>query len=213
MSHTQSRAIGLIRSHVNSETNYSVRCLYRLVTVITLALVLGFGVCPVQAADDTSKLEIGPGDILEISVWQDETLNREVVVPPDQVISFPLAGEVNVKGMTVADLRRTLQKRLVDYVPNAVVTVMFKQVTSMLVYVVGKVNNPGVFPINMNTTVMHVLSMAGGPNPFASTSNITILRNEDGKMTEIPFNYNEIKKGKNLEQNIVVQKGDVIIVP
>ena len=213
MSHTQSRAIGLIRSHVNRETNFSIRYLYQLVAVITLVLVLGFGVGSVQAADDTSKLEIGPGDVLEISVWQDETLNREVIVPPDQVISFPLAGEVNVKGMTVADLRRTLQKRLVEYVPNAVVTVMFRQVTSMLVYVVGKVNNPGVFPINMTTTVMHVLSMAGGPNPFASTRNITILRNQDGKMTEIPFNYNDIKKGKNLEQNIVVQKGDVIIVP
>ena len=213
MSHTQSRAVVSIRGRHISFGKFLARSCFRLTAVTALALVLCFGVSSAQAADETSQLEIGPGDILEISVWQDETLNRDVIVPPDQVISYPLAGEVNVKGMTIADLRRVLKQRLVEYVPNAVVTVMFKQVTSMLVYVVGKVNNPGVFPINMNTTVMHVLAMAGGPNPFASTKKINILRNQDGKMTEIPFNYNDIKKGRNLEQNILVQKGDVIIVP
>jgi polysaccharide export outer membrane protein len=213
MSHTQSRAVGLIRGRENSHLNFNMRSLYWSAAVVILAIVLCFGSGIAQAAEDTSTLEIGPGDILEISVWQDETLNREVIVPPDQVISFPLAGEVNVKGMTIADLRRTLKQRLVEYVPNAVVTVMFRQVTSMLVYVVGKVNNPGVFPIHMNTTVMHVLAMAGGPNPFASTRNITILRNQDGKSIEIPFDYKDIQKGRNLEQNIVLQKGDVIIVP
>ncbi len=156
---------------------------------------------------------IGPGDVLEISVWKDESLSRQVVVPPDYVISFPLIGDTDVTGLTVTDLRKTVTEKLVEYVPDASVTVMLFQINSMKAYVIGKVNNPGVFPINMESNVMQILSMAGGLNPFASPDKILILRQQENKTIKIQFNYKEVEKGKNLDQNILLQRGDVVVVP
>jgi len=156
---------------------------------------------------------IGPGDILEISVWKEESLSREVIVPPDRIISFPLIGDINISTMTVTDLRKEISKRLQDFVPEATVTVMLRQINSLKAYVIGKVNKPGLFPIGMETTVMQVLAMAGGLNPFAADSKIYILRHENGEMKKIPFDYHEVEKGKNLAQNITLKRGDVIVVP
>ena len=163
------------------------------------------------AADSTYC--IGPGDLLDISVWKDESLTRQVVVPPDGVISFPLIEDIDVTGMTVADLRKTISVKLTEYIPDATVAVLFSEIRSMMAYVIGKVNKPGVFPITMQTNVIQVLSMAGGLNAFASEGNILILRQQDNKTVKIPFNYNEVEKGKNLEQNIILQRGDVVVVP
>ena len=166
---------------------------------------------PVFAAGST--YDIGPGDILEISVWKDESLTRQIVVPPDSVISFPLIEDIDVNGLTVADLRKIIAEKLSEYIPDATVAVLFYQVNSMRAYVIGKVNKPGEFPITMETNVMQVLSMAGGLNPFASASNILILRQKDGKTEKLQFNYNQVESGKNLEQNILLQRGDVVVVP
>jgi len=160
-----------------------------------------------------STYRIGPGDVLEISVWKDESLSRQVVVPPDYVISFPLIGDTDVTGLTVTDLRNTVTEKLAEYVPDASVTVMLFQINSMKAYVIGKVNKPGEFPITMETNVMQILSMAGGLNPYASTDKILILRQQENKTMKIQFNYKEVEKGKNLEQNILLQRGDVIVVP
>ena len=166
---------------------------------------------PAFAADST--YDIGPGDILEISVWKDESLTRQIVVPPDSVISFPLIEDIDVNGLTVADLRKIITEKLSEYIPDATVAVLFYQVNSMKAYVIGKVNKPGEFPISLETNVMQVLSMAGGLNPFASASNILILRQKDTKTEKIQFNYNQVESGKNLEQNILLQRGDVVVVP
>ncbi|MBN2808411.1 MAG: polysaccharide biosynthesis/export family protein [Deltaproteobacteria bacterium] len=164
-------------------------------------------------AEDEAGYRIGAGDVLEISVWKEESLSREVIVPPDLTIAFPLVGEIKVKDMTVAALRREITKRLEDFIPDATVTVMLRQINSLRAYVIGKVNKPGQFPIDLETTTMQLLAMAGGLNPFASTGRIYILRHQDGRMIKIPFDYAEVEKGKNLEQNITIQRGDVIIVP
>ena len=156
---------------------------------------------------------IGPGDVLEISVWKDPNLNRKVVVPPDGIIAFPLIGDVDVSGMTVADLRKHVTERLTEYVPDVTVTVMLLEIISLRAYVIGKVNNPGEFHINMDTSVMQILSKAGGLNPFASSGKILIIRRENIATTKIPFNYKEVSKGKNLDQNIILQRGDVVVVP
>ena len=160
-----------------------------------------------------SNYKIGPGDVIEISVWRDESLNRKVAVPPDGIIAFPLIGDINVKGMTVADIRNSVTKKLDAYIKDAVVTVMLIEINSMRAYVIGKVNKPGEYPILMDTSVVQMLSMAGGLNPFASERNIHILRKENNKTFKIPFNYREVLRGKNLEQNIILQQGDVIVVP
>ena len=162
---------------------------------------------------EQSGYHIGPGDILEISVWKEESLSREVIVPPDRIITFPLIGDINISTMTVTDLRQEISKRLQDFVPEATVTVMLRQINSLKAYVIGKVNKPGLFPIDMETTVMQVLAMAGGLNPFAADSKIYILRHENGEMKKIPFDYHEVEKGKNLAQNIILKRGDVIVVP
>ena len=105
---------------------------------------------------------IGPGDKLEISVWKDESLSRVVIVPPDRIMSFPLIGDVDVTNLTVKDLREVVTKKLSEYVPDATVTVMILEFNSLTAFVIGKVKRPGVFPITMETTVMHILSTAGG---------------------------------------------------
>jgi len=163
-------------------------------------------------AKDTTY-QIGPGDILEISVWKDESLTRQVVVPPDGVISFPLIEDIDVTDLTIASLRKKITEKLTEYIPDATVAVLFFQVNSMKAYVIGKVNKPGEFPITMETNVMQVLSMAGGLNAFASAGNILVLRQLDNKTVKIPFNYNQVENGKNLEQNILLQRGDVVVVP
>jgi polysaccharide export outer membrane protein len=166
-----------------------------------------------QAPGAAIEYNIGPGDVIEISVWRDESLNRQVVVPPDGIISFPLIGDIDTQGMTVADVRNTITQRLSEYVQDAVVTVMILEINSMNVYVIGKVKSPGAFTIFADTNVMQVLSKAGGLNPFASEKEIHILRQENDDTVKIPFNYKEVLKGKNLEQNIVLQRGDVVVVP
>ncbi len=156
---------------------------------------------------------IGPGDTLEISVWKDESLSRQVIVPPDGVISFPLIGDIDVANLTVKDLREVVKRKLSEYVPDATVTVIILQFNSLRAYVIGKVNKPGEFPITMETNVMQILSMAGGLNPFASKNKILILRRKNTETVKTPFNYEEVLKGENLEQNILLQRGDVVVVP
>ena len=182
-----------------------------------LALMFGFLAVffirsSILLADDTSYI-VGPGDVLEISVWKDDSLSRSVIVPPDGVLSFPLIGDISVRQMTVTKLRETVRRKLSEYVPDATVTVMLTQINSLQAYVIGKVNRPGQFSIDMDTTVMQVLSMAGGLNPYADEGKINILRQEGGKTVRIPFDYKDVIKGKKLEQNIRIETGDVIVVP
>ena len=156
---------------------------------------------------------IGPGDVIEISVWKDPELSRNLVVPPDGVISFPLIGSINVNRLTVTELRKIVTQKLSEFIPDATVTVMLVEINSLKAYVIGKVNNPGQFDINMNTNVMQILANAGGLNPFASAGNIKILRQKDNQIIKIPFHYGQVERGKNLEQNITLKAGDVVVVP
>ena len=156
---------------------------------------------------------IGPGDVIEISVWKDPDLSRNIVVPPDGVISFPLIGSINATHLAVSELRKIATQKISEFIPDATVTVMLIQINNLKAYVIGKVNNPGEFNIDMDTNVMQVLAKAGGLNPFASSGNIKILRQKDNKIIKIPFNYGQVEKGKNLEQNIILKTGDVVVVP
>ena len=162
---------------------------------------------------DESTYRIGPMDVLEISVWKDESLNRELSVPPDGIVAYPLIGDIQAAGITVTELRNSITEKLAEYVPDATVTVMLKKIESLKAYVIGKVNNPGEFPITMETTVMQILAMARGLNPYADAKDIQILRRRQNITIKIGFNYREVEKGINLRQNIVLQRGDVVVVP
>jgi polysaccharide export outer membrane protein len=181
-----------------------------LLQLLLIACILNiFSLTPAAAKPYT----IGPGDVLEISVWRDENLSRQLIVPPDGVISFPLINDIEVNNLTVPALRQEISRRLNDFIPDATVTVMLIQINSLQGYVIGKVNRPGQFPISQETTVMQILSMAGGLNPFAAAGKIFIIRRQNGKSIKIPFDYTAVEKGKNLEQNITLKRGDVVVVP
>ena len=156
---------------------------------------------------------VQPGDILFISVWKEKDLQTEVMVRPDGGLNFPLAGDVSASGKTIEQLRKDLVARLTKFVPDPVVTVAVKQSAGNKVYVVGKVSRPGEFIATRNIDVMQALSMAGGPTPYASLNKIKILRRVNGELKSIPFKYSRVEKGEDLEQNIVLQGGDVVVVP
>ncbi len=156
---------------------------------------------------------IGPGDVLDISVWKDETLTRQVVVLPDGRISFPLIGEVIASGKTVAQLKKEIAEKLSAFVPDVTLLFEVKQVNSMLIYVIGRVNNPGRFLLNVNVDVLQALSIGGGLTPFAKRDKIKIFRKEGDKTQIFKFHYDDVVEGKNLEQNIILKRGDVVVVP
>lgn len=156
---------------------------------------------------------IGPGDILDISVWKDEALSRSVVVLPDGKISFPLIGEILAAGRTIGQLKEEIASKLTRYVPELVLSIEVKQSNSMQIYVIGRVNIPGKQVLNSRVTVLQALAMAGGLNPFASRNKIKILRKDGEKTLIIPFRYGDVVDGDNIESNIELQRGDVIVVP
>jgi polysaccharide export outer membrane protein len=157
--------------------------------------------------------QVQPGDILDISVWKEEDLQRQAPVRPDGGISIPLVGEVDTTGLTTEALREKIATELSRYIPEPVVTVGVLQLTGNKIYVIGKVNRPGEFPATRYVDVVQALSMAGGMTPYAAVNKIKILRREEGGLKAIPFEYGDIEKGDNLEQNIVLQSGDVVVVP
>ncbi len=164
--------------------------------------------------DDAERAYIiGPGDVLDISVWKDEALTRSCVVRPDGVITFPLIGEVKAAGRTASQLKTEIEGKLSRYVPDTTLSVEVKQVNSMIIYVIGKVNLPGRIVLNANIDVLQALATAGGLNVFAKGGWIKIFRQENNKTTIYPFNYDEVAKGKRLEQNISLSRGDVVVVP
>jgi polysaccharide export outer membrane protein len=156
---------------------------------------------------------IGPGDVLDISVWKVEELTKMVTVLPDGRIAFPLVGQVTAGGKTVDELSQELEKKLQKFVPDLNLSVMVQQVNSMVVYVIGRVNNPGRFVLNANASVLQALAMAGGLNPFAEGGKIKIFRKDPGGTEIIGFDYDDVVKGKDVAQNIMLRRGDVIVVP
>lgn len=183
---------------------------------LTLSSLMSFSVEPSFAQPDDAvapSYRLGPEDVLEISVWKDDSLSRPVVVRPDGFISFPLVGEVLAKGKTVDQFTDGLKARLSRFVPNPTVTVTVTQINSNKIYVIGKVNRPGEFLVGHDTDVMQALSLAGGITPFASKSNIKILRRIEDKQIIFLFDYGDVLSGDDLEQNIILERWDVVMVP
>lgn len=177
---------------------------------------------PVYAEDPmpaalVSQLEpgyrLGAEDVLLVSVWKDEQLTREAVVRPDGMFSFPLVGDIPAENQTVNDIRGELVKRLTKYIPNPNVSVAVTKVASYKVYVVGRVNKPGEYVMGHYADVLQALSLAGGLTPFAGENDIKVMRRVRGEQQAIPFRYGDIRKGRDLEQNILLQRGDVVMVP
>jgi len=156
---------------------------------------------------------LGPGDLLEVSVWNDETLTRQVLVRPDGFISFPLIGDIQVEGRTVDQVRAAVEKEISEYVPDVPVTVLLIQLASTRVYVIGKVPQPGAFLMQDQMRVLQILSMAGGLTTFADQGDIKIIRYDGEDQQVFEFDYDEVARGRDLSQNIVLEPGDTVVVP
>ena len=157
--------------------------------------------------------QIGPGDMLNISVWKEEDMDMQVLVRPDGGITFPLAGEVSAGGLTTKELSDELVAKLTRYIPHPSVTVRVLQTVSNKVYVIGKVNRPGEFVATGYMDVLQALTMAGGLTPFADSDEIKIIRRtETGSEIQL-FDYDEVISGERLDMNIILKAGDTVVVP
>jgi polysaccharide export outer membrane protein len=182
--------------------------------IVLLAVLLASSPCALAQSEPSKGYLIQPGDVLEVSVWKEEDLQREVLVRPDGQISFPLVGDIDANGKTVSDLRAEITDRLQKYIPNLVVTVTVARIMGKKIYVIGQVNNPGEFVVNPAVDVMQALSMAEGTTPFAKLGDIVILRRDsNGRQSATPFKYNEVANGRSLGQNIMLDNGDIVVVP
>jgi polysaccharide export outer membrane protein len=173
-----------------------------------LCLAMG-GVAAAQEVGYTVK----PGDTLQISVWKEPELQGPVLVTPDGAFAFPLVGQVDARGKTVSELQQIVMAALQKYIADPVVTVSVQDIKGNKIYVIGQVNRSGEFIINHRIDVMQALSMAGGTTPFASLANVLILRRSGAKQEALRFDYTDVAKGRNLEQNIELRSGDVVVVP
>ena len=165
------------------------------------------------AENARAAYRLQPGDLLEISVWKETELQREILVRPDGAFTFPLAGDIDATGKSTEEIRVILVERLKRYVPNPVVTVAVKQIGGNHVYVLGKVNRPGEFPFSNPVDVMQAISLAGGATPYAALNDIVILRRQNGRQHALSFHYLDVARGRDLAQNIQLQSGDTVVVP
>ena len=156
---------------------------------------------------------VQPGDVLAISVWKEPDLQGDVLVTPDGAFAFPLVGQVDARGKTVTDLQKSITEQLGRFISDPVVTVSVKDIRGNKVYVIGQVNQPGQFVVNPRVDVMQALSMAGGTTAFASLNDIIILRRLAGKQEAMRFNYSNVARGRDLQQNIELRSGDIVVVP
>lgn len=164
---------------------------------------------PTPLAVDPNHFQLGPQDIVFIQVWREPEFTRQAIVRPDGKIGMPLIKDIEAAGKTPEQLAKSLETALSEYLKAPEVTVTVVQVNSKKYFVTGQVNRPGAFSLYTPIHVMEALTQAGGFREFANTKKITILR----KGERIKFNYNDVVKGKNLDQDIVVEHGDYIIVP
>ncbi|WP_332308296.1 polysaccharide biosynthesis/export family protein [Desulfonatronovibrio magnus] len=186
----------------------------RMKRILFVMYLFGMLFCSLAWADnENQQYLLSPGDMLEISVWNDESLYREVMIRPDGRISFPLIGDMVAAGKTVENVRIEMEESIDKYVPGTPVTVILNYISYPVVYIVGKVVNPGLYLMEKDTTVIQALAMAGGLNPFASRNNILIIRQNSKEQQMFNFRYTDVENGRSLERNIALKDGDTIVVP
>lgn len=193
----------------------------QIMRILLAAMMMFYAVQPAVAREPAGEKPqaasrqyvIGSGDVLLVTVWQNKDLTQKVMVLPDGNISLPLVGEVQAAGKTVADLEGELKEKITPYMPEPLLFVTVLDADSMVFYVIGRVNNPGQFPLKTDITVFQALAMARGLTPYAESDEIRLYRKESGETVIIDFPYDDIAKGRGLELNIPVRRGDLIYVP
>jgi len=179
---------------------------------ILFGLALLFGAASSAAAQD-SNFTIQPGDVLQITVWKEEGMDRETLILPDGTFTFPLVGTLKAQGVTPQGLQAIIKKDLTPFIPDAAVTVTVKAPLGHTVNVLGQVTKPGEIIMQGRMSVMQALSQAGGLTPYADEDDIIIIRRENGEKRSIDYPYDDIAQGDDLEKDIDLKSGDVIVVP
>ena len=165
-----------------------------------------------RAAEMAAEFQIGPEDLLDISVWKNLELSRVVPVRPDGKVSLPLVNDIQAAGLTPSELRDQIATKLAEYIPAPEVSVMVREVHSRKVAVVGAVKMPGRYEMKSPMTVLEALALAQGLTDFASRDRIVVLREVNGTSQQIPFNYRKIGDGSS-QQNFFLRPGDIVVVP
>lgn len=160
-----------------------------------------------------SDFVIGESDVLNINVWKEPEISQTVVVRPDGKISLPLIGEVLVSGLTPVQTQTLLTNKLQSILTNPQVTVTVTEIRSRVVFITGEVGHPGTYPLLLPTTILQLITNAGGLGQFANKKGVFVLRTVDGKQQRLPFNYSQVIKGEKQEQNILLHPGDTVVVP
>jgi polysaccharide biosynthesis/export protein len=194
-----------------------------IIAGLLLGMPIGCATVSKEALDEAAKpvskeFLLGPEDVLEISVWRNQDLSRTVVVRPDGKISLPLIGDIQASGLNASQVAAKIAARLAEFKENPNVSVSLKEVNSYFIFVLGEVRNPGKYPLKSYVTVLQGVSMAGGFLPFASPSQMQVIRNRTNeKGTEsqlrIPVPYNDLVAGKGGIGNFILKSGDTIVVP
>lgn len=166
-----------------------------------------------QAQERGNVYLLHPGDTVLVSVWREDTLEKEVVVLPDGSITFPLAGRIEVKGLDTLAVEKLIAERIKEYIPDPVVSVAISQAGGSRVFVIGKVLKPGPVALDSPKTAMQVLGEAGGLDKFADGDSIKVLRKTDKGQQVLEVHYDALIKGRDLESNVSLQAGDTILVP
>jgi polysaccharide export outer membrane protein len=155
---------------------------------------------------------IGAEDSLSIVFWRDKELSADVVVRPDGKISLPLINDVTAVGLTPEQLAASLMKAASKFIEDPTASVIVKEIRSRKVYIIGQVAKAGPYPLTSDMTVLQLIAIAGDLLEYADAKNIVITRMENGKESRFKFNYKDVLKGKNLQQNILLKPNDTVIV-
>jgi polysaccharide export outer membrane protein len=167
----------------------------------------------VVAADDPGMYKLHQGDTVSVSVWRQDTLQKQVIVLPDGSITFPLIGRVEVAGLSTPEVEQRITAKLKTYIPDPVVTVVVAGIDGNRAYVMGKVIHPGSLIISGPITVLQAISIVGGFDKFADEGGIKVIRAKPGGQEVLPVDYSRIISGKDMSTNIQLQAGDTVVVP
>ncbi len=156
---------------------------------------------------------IGPDDQLSVMFWRDKDLSTDVTVRPDGKITLPLLNDVQAAGLRPDQLREKIAEQAKRYLEDPQPTVVIKQINSRKVFITGQVAKAGPYNLMAPTTVLQLISMAGGLTEYAHSKKISIMRTENGRQIAYHFNYKDVAAGKNMKQNIELKPGDTVVVP
>ena len=185
----------------------------KLSIALTLLLLAGLNVGQAVAADKPAVYQLHQGDTVMVSVWGEDTLKQQVVVLPDSSITLPLAGRIEVGGLSTPEVEQLIAGKLKKYLKDPVVTVVIAGIEGNRAYVTGKVLKPGPLIISGPITVLQAISIAGGFDKFADESGIKVIRAKSGTQEVLPVHYDDILSGKDMTTNIQLIAGDTIVVP